>query len=321
MNTADRKKFTALFNKIGGTEDLEVLQEIDVGYNSMVYLVSADRKEFAVKVYDRRFNGIKVGEREKRLIERAGQYIPEAVPKVALVSAHMENEFGREVLVMEKAEGEFLAQSNFGPEVFDRLTSVLVSLHKGGLKELASVNQAERIENCRRVMTRFLAVSELIPRARLDKHLDNLSAYIHAKKELFRTRETLVHGDIWWDNILVSDSRIMIIDWLEAGEHDYGRDLAQFKLGALDEILDKDQSQSYFQRLLDLYREELHDDDIYDRMRFFLPLMCLEEAFYLPFDYFPWELKYDQDPDYFEERFKEYFAQSESSFDQPIRGR
>ncbi len=318
MNKADREALAGLFQKTGEPSSLEVLQEIDVGYNSMVYLVSADGKEFAVKVYDRRFNGRKVCKEEKKLINRAGQSIPESVPRVVLVSEHTENGFGREVLVMEKAGGEPLAESNFSPEVFGRITGLLTRLHKGGLKKTTSINQADRIENCRRVMTRFLAANELIPRSRIENHLKNLTLYFQEKQALFKGRETLVHGDIWWDNILVNSDGIKIIDWLEAGEHDYGRDLAQFKLGALDEILDENQSRFFFFRLLDIYREEFQDDFIDERMRFFLPLMYLEEAFYLPFKYFPWEIKYDQDAEYFEKRFVDFFEKSESLFEQPI---
>jgi thiamine kinase-like enzyme len=124
----------------------------------------------------------------------------------------------------------------------------------------------------------------------------------------------VIHGDLWWDNILVSDGRIKIVDWLELNERDYCCDLAQLKLGALDELLDARESQYYFGRILNAYEEEFEDDSIRERMRYYLPLMYLEESFYLPFEHFPWEIKYRENAESFENRLVDYFAKSESSF-------
>jgi len=42
--------------------------------------------------------------------------------------------------------------------------------------------------------------------------------------------------------------------------------------------------------------------------------MYLEESVYLPFEYFPWEIKYKENAESFEKRFVDYFEKSEWSF-------
>ena len=65
---------------------------------------------------------------------------------------------------------------------------------------------------------------------------------------------------------------------------------------------------------MEIYREEFGDESIHERMRYYVPLMYLEESFYLPFKYFPWEIKYNEDSESFERRFIEYFEKSELFF-------
>jgi len=102
---------------------------------------------------------------------------------------------------------------------------------------------------------------------------------------------------------------------LESSEQDYCRDLAQLKIGTLDEILDAHRSQYFFDRILHDYREESEDESIYERMRYYLLMMSLEESFYLPFKHFPWEIKYREDTESFKKRFIDYFERSEKSLE------
>ena len=42
--------------------------------------------------------------------------------------------------------------------------------------------------------------------------------------------------------------------------------------------------------------------------------MFLEEAMYLPFTFFPWEIKYRENPVAFRRRFIDYYERSEAFF-------
>jgi aminoglycoside phosphotransferase (APT) family kinase protein len=316
MNKTDRRSWLSLFEKkMRRPQSIEILREIDVGYLSIVYLVSVNGNQFAVKVYNKRYNGTEVCIKEANHIARARRSIPDAVPNVIFYSQHTENEFDREILVMERADGVPLTEEVFSEQVIEALTDVLKRLHSTpATNSKRDTNEVERITNCRKVITRFLKEANSVPKERVLKHLDNLEDYYLGKINASNNRETLVHGDLWWDNILVNNSKVKIVDWLESSEGDHCRDVAQLKIGTFDEILDAQKSRYYFKKVLDVYREDLGDESIYDRIRYYLPMMYLEESFYLPFKHFRWQIMYKEDPESFKKRFVEYLEKSEHFF-------
>jgi len=314
MNSGNREEWSSLFAAMGKPKNVEVLRKIDIGYNSVVYLVSVEGTEYAVKIYNARYNGSNVCIQEKNNVVKARRHIPESVPNVLFCSQHTENGFDREILVMEKAAGTPLTKKIFDVQVFEELTSVLVRLHHSQLDSRAEIEEKERLHACRSLITSYLKRKEPAALERISNHLDALEKFYLQRKEIFSFRRAMIHGDLWWDNILVDKNEINIVDWLEASEQDYCRDLAQFKIGVLDEILDNHRSQAFLEKLLEVYREEFGDESIHERMGYHVPLMYLEESFYLPFKYFPWEIKYNEDPESFERRFVEYFEKSERFF-------
>jgi len=315
MDEVDSNRWISLFERVAGPRKVEILQEINVGYNSTVYLVAVDGKECAVKMYSKRFNGTKICVEEKNSIVRARKVIPEAVPDVVLTSEHAENEFDREILVMERANGALLNRDVFNQQVFEKLVKLLKRLHNTETEGGQRIRERERLVCCRREITRFLKADEVIPEERVSEHLNALERYYRQKRDIFKDERTLIHGDLWWDNIIVDNQKITIVDWVESGEQDYCRDLAQLKIGTFDEILDAQKSKHFFDRVLEAYVEEFEDEFLYDRMRYYLPMMYLEESFYLPFKHFPWEIKYKENAETFEKRFIDYFERSEKSLE------
>jgi thiamine kinase-like enzyme len=312
MKKKNGEAWINLFSKIRRPKRINVLQEIDLGYNSIVYVVSVDGKHYAVKMYDSRFNGTRVCLQERNNILKAQKYIADVVPKVFLCSRHTENGFYREILVMERVVGVPLSKEVFNHQVFQKLTYVLKSLHNSVTNSSSEKTELKRLDDCRRLIMNFLEENQSIDQLEASRHLDALENYYSTKKNIFRTpKKVMIHGDLWWDNILVNDGEIKILDWMESSEHDYCRDLAQLKIGVLDELVDVNQTKYHLEEILDSYKEEFQDESIHERMKFYTPLMYLEESFYLPFKYFHWKIKYYEDPKSFEKRFVDYFRKSE----------
>jgi len=313
MARTNYEKWANLFERqIHSPKSVEILEKIDVGYISIVYLVSVNGREYAVKIYNKRYNGTEVCLKERNNILRARESIPDAVPKVIFCSGHKENEFEREILVMEKAMGAPLNREVFNERSFEELINVLKRLHRTGTDNGREIDEMERMQKCRKTILQFLEEDEIIAKERASDHLDALKDYYLQKKGIFRLRGTLTHGDLWWDNILVDDGKVTIVDWLESSEQDYCRDLAQLKIGTLDEVLDGNRNQYFFWKTLDAYEEEFQDETIFERMRYYVPMMYLEESFYLPFRFFPWQVMYQEDAEDFRKRFIQYFEKSES---------
>jgi len=313
MARTNYEKWANLFEReIHSPKSVEILEKIDVGYISIVYLVSVNGRDYAVKIYSKRYNGTEVCFKERDHILRARESIADAVPEVIFCSGHKENEFEREILVMEKAMGVPLNRKVFNERSFEELINVLKRLHRTGADNSREIDEIKRIQKCRKTILQFLEEDEIITTERASNHLDALRNYYLRKKEIFNLGRTLTHGDLWWDNILVDDGKVTIVDWLESSEQDYCRDLAQLKIGTLDEVLDGNRGQYFFERILDTYEEEFQDETISERMRYYVPMMYLEESFYLPFRFFPWQVKYQEDAEDFKKRFIQYFEKSES---------
>ena len=315
MVTNNAVKWVHLFDKMGkNPKHVEILQEITVGYSSVVYLISVNGQQYAVKMYNGRYNGTSICLTERNNILRVAKTIGDIVPCVQFYSKHTENEFHRDLLVMEKALGVPLISEVFNEQVFDELVNSLQRLHRIQLPTERTIDEIARIDACRETILQYVKRDSCVAPDRVVTHLDDLRNYYLEKEEIFNLPKTIVHGDLWWDNILVDDQRITIVDWLEMSEQDYCRELAQFKIGTLNEILDASESQRFFERMMDAYRAEFRDETVLERVRYYLPLMYLEESFYLPFQFFPWKIKYDEDAGNFRLRFLDYFRRSERFF-------
>ena len=314
MNETNYEKWFNLFSKhVNNPRSVEILQEIDVGYLSTVYLVSVDGNYYAVKMYNERYNGTKVLLTEQKHIMNARISIPEAVPQVIFYSSSTKNEFNREILVMEKAFGIHLTKDIFNEQVFEELINVLKKLHSSKVNSRPNIDEIERIDNYRKLILQFLKKEEIISQERFSNHLEALRDYYLEKNKLFN-QKTIIHGDLWWDNILVDKGQIKIVDWLESSEQDYCRDLAQLKIGILNELLDINESQRFFEKILNAYKDKFKDETIFERVRYYLPLLYLEEAFYIPFKFFHWKTMYEENAETFRKRFIDYYKKSELSF-------
>jgi len=314
MDHINYKRWVDLFQKKAkNLKDLEILREIDIGYNSKVYLISIDEKKYAVKMFDERFNGTAVCQTESNNIQKARKVIPDAVPRVLFCSNYVENKFRREIMVMENAKGIPINEKNLDEKVYENLISVLKRLHSTRTGKINISNEKKRIDECRNTIIEFLKNEDIIAKKRVIKHLDTLREY-YFEKTIFNFQKTIIHGDLWWDNILVDSGKIRIIDWLESSEQDYCRDLAQLQIGVLNELFDSEKSQYFFKKILNTYKREFNDEKIFERIRYYLSVMYLEEAFYLPFKFFNWEIKYRENGETFKNRVIEYFQKSEFYF-------
>ncbi len=313
---SNNEKWTALFeDKMKNPRNLRILKEVDTGYLSLVYILSVNGRDYSVKMYHQRYNGSNLCVKERDNIIKVSL---DAAPKVIFYSKHIENEFNREILVMEKVDGVPITKEVFNDRVFVELIEVLKRLHARRLNKKLWTIDGKRVHNCRKVMMPFLRDRKVISQKRVTQHLDALENYYFENRDLFKVQKRMIHGDLWWDNILVNDGKVKIVDWLDFDEDDYCRDLAQLKIGTLDEVLDVRRSEEYFMKILNIYRREFDDETIHERMRYFLPLMYLEESFYLPFKYFPWKIKYKEDPIKFEDRFVNYFNKAETEFNERL---
>ncbi len=103
---------------------------------------------------------------------------------------------------------------------------------------------------------------------------DELAADVESCPVPFERPPSWVHGDIWPENVLTSNSRCWLVDWSWLKCSDYALDLANLKL-ALDWVWPAWRAHTAFERLLRFYVRAFADNTLLTRMRFFLPIVSL----------------------------------------------
>lgn len=91
---------------------------------------------------------------------------------------------------------------------------------------------------------------------------------------------SLLHGDLHYSNILVTeDNNFYLLDWEMTSYGDYCKDLAYFKVRALDYMYRDEKettSKEIFKAFLSYYKSTFNDSSIEERMRYYLSAQYLE---------------------------------------------
>jgi aminoglycoside phosphotransferase (APT) family kinase protein len=115
-----------------------------------------------------------------------------------------------------------------------------------------------------------------------------MQAYLVANEAIFRVPQSLVHGDLYWSNVLVTPGgEAVLIDWLGLSYADYCVDLATFWVGFLrcspgGMCFGKGAPvEVYYRRLLEIYRQTFNDQTIIERLHFYLPAVYIGDVYAL----------------------------------------
>jgi thiamine kinase-like enzyme len=120
----------------------------------------------------------------------------------------------------------------------------------------------------------------------LQEIYDQALAYLDKYQSKFMIRKSLVHGDLWWSNVIVTQDDVYLIDWEALKTGDYLDDIARFRI-MIDYKHYHEEAQKQFwtderdplaadrfvDQILDVYREEF-DSEVDRRLKFYLVLWC-----------------------------------------------
>src|SRR6202022_44860 len=92
---------------------------------------------------------------------------------------------------------------------------------------------------------------------RVRRHLGVMAGYLEANAKSFRVSARLIHGDLHRSNIVVSGSKIGLLDWGDLAGGDYAFDLASLKF-VLDSVLPRS-SVGFLRNQARRYRDQFQD--------------------------------------------------------------
>jgi hypothetical protein len=260
-------------------ESIQPIGLIGRGASSSVFSLLINGHYHVLKLYYSHTSFLREQRNRRRLIWP---------PRMLLSSKQNENSLGYDVVVTEVPEGTTFNSDYLLDWVQDRLGGHLIELH--------------RIRRARRVSTVGLrtAVNDVASGAQkaadihggtapelIEKLLDELPAWLTSNSHKMRVTSSLLHNDLWWDNIVIAKDDVYLIDWESMKTGDYAEDLAFARL-----MMDyqppyyKDRkfwrvtrneaaADRFWAGIIDRYEHEFEDETIHARLRFYLVLQTL----------------------------------------------
>lgn len=209
-------------------------------------------------------------------------------PRILLSSRHTENSLGYDLVVTEVPEGTSFNSSHLLDWVQERLGQHLIELHR--LRRSRRVTTSSLRQAISDTQSGALRAAEIhggnAPNL-VATLIADMQTWLQAHSSLMRVTSSLLHNDLWWDNIIIARDDIYLIDWESMKTGDYAEDLAFGRL-MIDYRPPYYQDRAFWQTprneavvnrfwlgIADTYRHEFDDTTLDARLRFYLALQTL----------------------------------------------
>lgn len=243
---------------------VEAIQPIGLlgkGAHSLVYSLLINDAHHVLKVYLRRESY----DQEVRNLRKLS-----SPPKIILNSRRSENSLGYDLIITRVPVGRAMTSEYMQDWVKDRLGHHLVELHRIRRRRKIDINHLlKRLERFRH--RALMAVTEMVPeRAEAVAEIcTQLERQIKLDRKQLEINRSLLHGDLWWNNVIVTPDEVYLIDWESVHTGDAMEDLAMFR-GLIDCVYpypnapafwvaerSPEQADLFLDGIIDLYRSEL----------------------------------------------------------------
>lgn len=206
-------------------------------------------------------------------------------PKVVLISRHFENSLGVDLMITEVPQGREMNSDDLSETIMNKLADQLLDLHRLRRRLVDPGQVASRLDRLR--AGALAAAAEFTPDLAPDITAvwAEAAAYLKKHQAHFAVKKSLIHGDLWWSNIIVSHDEVYLIDWESLATRDYLEDIARFRV-MLDYFhLHESHQRSFWttrrnpaaanrfvQGIINRYRTDLPDPGVDRRFKFYLAL-------------------------------------------------
>ncbi|MGD2090605.1 MAG: phosphotransferase [Candidatus Aminicenantes bacterium] len=186
------------------------------------------------------------------------------------------NPFGASFLLESYIQGEnFLKRKDWFKQHPQHLFNTIERLHHIKCERKSSaIPDFKFLPKYKNECLMKLVDSTLVDVKLLEKMFEEVNIW---QKEIdFSSHTSLLHGDLHYSNIFITDeNRVYLIDWEMTEVGDYCKDLSYFKARTLDYLYPED-NQSLFDNLMTNYKKAFDEDDLEIRMRYYLSYRYLE---------------------------------------------
>lgn len=262
-------------------EEIRLIGLLGKGTRATAFSALIDGDYHVLKVYD-----------SKDSLQAELKNLRKVIPKDRFLFSWQEKlEDDRKInlAIIEVPEGTEFSSGKITDTFNQRLADRLAELHS--IRYRQRVSHASLVQRLDRYKKPFLDHIALMGRdqAPYMKLLDNLKGMLLGSPELFRANKVRIHGDLWWPNIIAAKEDAYMIDWESMRRGDACEDIAKLRVYLYghrtpavptffwDAADHASRIATLITAIVERHENVLGDNQIRERLKFYLPLWCIEE--------------------------------------------
>ena len=275
----ERRLLPVLKRRGLSVESIQLIGLLGRGASSSVFSLLINHKYYVLKLYYSHTSFLREMRNRRRLIWP---------PRVFLTSHQNENSLGYDLVITEVPEGGTFNSTHLVEWVQEKMAEHLTELHRLRRKQRVSISGLRRSINdtehgARKAAIEYGEGAEAL----VNDILHKARVYLEHNSAVLRVQGSLLHNDLWWDNIIIAKDDVYLVDWESMRVGDYAEDLAFMRV-MIDFTPGYDAKRSFwrtsrdeavanrfFAGIVEQYRHFFDDDQIDDRLRFYLVLQTL----------------------------------------------
>lgn len=258
---------------------LQAIGMLGRGGSGSVFSLHIDKRYYVIKIYTSHDAYVRERRNWRRLVWP---------PDVILSVPASKNPLGYDIVVTAVPPGSSFTSDNLQEWVADKLSERLLELHRVRRGRRLSVQSLQRAVNdvAWGATQAALSVSD-DAKLMVENIIAELHQFLDQDGSIMRVQPSLLHNDLWWDNIIIARDDVYLIDWEWVKLGDYAEDLAyariminfvsiytpshRFWQDAPDDLA----ASRFFVHITETYKREFEDQTLDRRMQFYLCLQAL----------------------------------------------
>lgn len=205
-------------------------------------------------------------------------------PQILLSSRYNDNSLHGDILITKVPEGKEFSSDHLTAAIQNKLASHLIELHRVTRHRQVSVRLLEkRLARTRQAMLKVVGLVAPEKTKEMSAIYDQTETFLERHQSQLAVQKRLVHGDLWWGNIIVAKDDVYLVDWETIRSADYLEDIASLRV-MIDHVrLEEnrtfwktkrqiEEADKFFWGIIKHYSNELPDPDIHQRLGFYLML-------------------------------------------------
>lgn len=260
-------------------ETLQATGMLGRGGSGSVFSLHINNRYYVIKIYTSHAAYVRERRNWRRLVWP---------PQVILSLPANKNPLGYDIVVTAVPQGSSFTSENLQEWVSDKLCERLFEMHRvRRTRKITAASLRRSIDDVAWGATQAAAGVSEESRLMVENIVEELRRFLDRSSAIMRVQPSLLHNDLWWDNIIVARDDVYLIDWEWVKIGDYAEDIAYARvmMGFVPvydpshrfwrEQPDNMAANRFFARITDAYKREFEDSSLDERMRFYLCLQTL----------------------------------------------